>query len=197
MPILEEEPSLFPAELLAEPLGGEAGEFLEIEDDSVAAERHWWLVHTKARQEKALARQLFGRQIAFFLPLVPKDNLIRGRRVRSLLPLFGGYLFLHATDAQRIDCLATNRVVHAYGVADESGLRTDLLQIHRLIAADAPLTLEKRLMPGQRVRVKSGPFKGTSGLLISRRGESRLLVSIDFIGQGASVEIDDFQVEAI
>jgi len=33
--------------------------------------------------------------------------------------------------------------------------------------------------------------------VLVRRGETRLLVSINFLQQGASVEIDDFQLEPI
>ena len=86
MPILEAETSLHPANLLTE-LSGE---------DSA---RRWWAVYTKARQEKAFVRQLHSFDVPFYLPLVGKDNLIRGRRVRSFIPLFGGYVFLYGDES--------------------------------------------------------------------------------------------------
>jgi transcriptional antiterminator RfaH len=191
VPILAEEPCLYPDHLL-EPVDEWSSEAWR--DDG--SDRHWWLVYTKARQEKALARYLLARQIPFYLPLVPKANLVRGRRVESHLPLFAGYLFLYGDGEQRGEMLTSNRVSQTHRVEDSFGLRRDLRQVNGLIQAGAPLTLEQRLMPGQSVRVRSGPFKGTSGTLISRRGDTKLLVAVDFIGQGVSIEIDDFQLEA-
>jgi transcriptional antiterminator RfaH len=44
--------------------------------------------------------------------------------------------------------------------------------------------------------VRQGPFAGLEGTVTKRRGETRLLVSINFLQQGASVEIDDFMLDA-
>ena len=116
--------------------------------------------------------------------------------MRSHLPLFTGYMFLFADEIERTQCLKTNRVSQMHVVTDPNQLRYDLQQIQRLIDADALLTLERRLAPGQLVRVRTGPFKGTTGVLVSRRGDTKLLVAVDFLGQGVTVEIDDFQLEA-
>jgi len=43
--------------------------------------------------------------------------------------------------------------------------------------------------------VKAGPFAGLEGTVVVRRGETRLLVAVNFLQQGASVEIDDFVLE--
>jgi transcriptional antiterminator RfaH len=66
-----------------------------------------------------------------------------------------------------------------------------------LIALDAPLTLEARIEPGRRVRVRSGPMTGLEGLVVKRRGKDWLVVAVEFLGQGASVLLEDFQVEPL
>jgi hypothetical protein len=38
---------------------------------------------------------------------------------------------------------------------------------------------------------------GLEGVIISRRGEDRLLVGVHFLQQGVSILIQDFQVEPI
>jgi transcriptional antiterminator RfaH len=184
MPILRAEPSISPEHLLDGELVGDA-------------DRCWWAVYTKARQEKALARQLLNFQVPFYLPLVPKDNLIRGRRVQSQIPLFSGYVFLFGSEAERVQTLTTNRVSTILPVDDQEQLAHDLRQVHQLISAEAPLTVEKRLQPGQGVRIKAGPMEGLEGVVISRRGHARLLVAVNFLQQGVSVEIDDFLLEPL
>ena len=183
MPILAAETVLYPDHL-----------FDDFVDDF---SRCWWVVYTKARQEKALARQLLGHEIPFYLPLVAKDNSIRGRRVRSHVPLFNGYVFLFGTEEERVQTLTTNRVSRILPVDDQECLVGDLKQVRHLIETDAPLTIERRLMPGRRVRVKTGAMMGLEGIVTSRRGDSRLLVAVNFLQQGVSVAIDDFMLEPL
>jgi len=184
MPILTEEPSLYPETLLDEP-------------PCESSERRWWVLYTKARQEKAISRELLGYQIPFYLPLVRKTSVIRGRQVSSFIPLFLGYVFLFGSEEERVRSLTTNRISRILTVDDGGCLVHDLRQLRQLIVSDAPLTVESRLVPGDRVRVRHGPFVGLEGTVLRRRGKTRLLVAVNFLQQGASVEVDDFLLEPI
>jgi transcriptional antiterminator RfaH len=184
MPILREEPSMYPETLLD-------GAPTDV------AERRWLALYTKARQEKSLARELLKYHIPFYLPLVRKVSVSRGRKQSSMVPLFGGYVFLYGSEDERVRSLTTNRISRVLTVEDADQLVFDLRQLHQLIAAGAPLTVESRLGPGQRVRVRQGAFAGLEGTVLKRRGEMRLLVSINFLQQGASVEIDDFMLDPL
>ena len=184
MPILDAEDSQYPENLLSA--------FEEQPDD-----RKWWAVYTKARQEKALARQLVQMEVPFYLPLVPKENMIRGRRVKSHIPLFTGYVFVCGDEEQRVKSLTTNRISTMLPVDDQVQLLTDLRQIAQLIQVDAPLTVEARLTAGDPVRIKNGPMAGLEGVVITRRGQARLLVAVKMLQQGVSVEIEDFLLEPL
>ena len=59
------------------------------------------------------------------------------------------------------------------------------------------LVLENRLTRGRRVRVCCGPLAGVEGTVLERRGGDRLVVTVDFLQRGASVEISYFMVEPI
>jgi transcription antitermination factor NusG len=159
--------------------------------------RCWWVLYTKVHQEKALAQKLVGYQVPYYLPLVEKAWVWRGRRFTSPVPLFAGYMFLFGTEEERVTTLATNRVSRVLPVHDPDRLAQDLCQLRQLIASGAPLTVEQRLAPGQRVRVRSGVFAGIEGRVLKRRGATRLLVGIDFLQQGASVEIERCLLEPI
>ncbi len=184
MPILKEEQNLYPETLLDEP-------------PRDVSDRRWYALYTKARQEKSLARELLKHGVPFYLPLVKKINLTRGRRRTSLVPLFGGYVFVYGTESERLKALTTNRVSRVLSVEDPDRLVFDLRQLRQMIAADAPLTIERRLEAGRPVRVRRGAFAGLEGTVLKRRGETRLLVSVNFLQQGASVEIDDFLLEPL
>ena len=91
MPILPAEPDLHPASLWE---GGGNG----------APNERWWCLHTKPRQEKAVARFLRTQNISYYLPQVVKvDRTPQGRKIRSVIPLFNSYLFLLGDDFARVD----------------------------------------------------------------------------------------------
>ena len=195
MPILEQETSVYPDHLLTEPpylCGGPT-----VFDDADGEERRWWAVYTKSRQEKALARHLIGHEVPFYLPLIPKDNIIRARRVRSHIPLFGGYLFLFGNENERVTTLTTNRISRILPVPDQDALCRELASVQALIESDAPLAVERRLHTGDPVRIKNGSLKGLEGHVIKRHGKARLLVAVTYLQQGVSVEIDDCALEPI
>jgi transcription antitermination factor NusG len=162
-----------------------------------SAERRWMVLYTKPRQEKSLSRDLLKHEMPFYLPLVRKTHQYAQRTVSSHSPLFAGYVFFYGTEIERGRTLATNRVLRVLEVEDPQQLVHDLRQFHQLIQANAPLTIEARLQPGDRVRVRKGPFEGVEGVVLNRRGQMRLLVSINFLQQGASVEIEDFLLEPL
>lgn len=184
MPILDAETSIYPPTLLTE-MQADRGD------------RQWFVFYTKARQEKAFARQLVSMQVPFFLPLIPKENLIRGKKVKSLIPVFGGYIFLFVSEEERVTALTTNRISTILDVEDQDQLAYDLRNVQQLIQADAPLTIESRLIAGQQVRIKAGPMEGLEGVVEKRRGSSVLYVAVTMLQQCATMEIDDYLLEPI
>jgi len=183
MPILAKEVSVYPDDLLNQPRAHE--------------DCRWWAVYTKSRQEKSVARQLIEHRVSFYLPLIPKDNVIRNRRVRSHIPLFSGYVFLYGSDDDRVTTLTTNRISRIFPVVDQHQLWQDLRRVNELIEADMPLAIERRLEAGQKVRIKTGSLRGLEGIIVKRHSKCRLLVAVNYLQQGVSVEIDDCALEPI
>lgn len=180
---------LFPANLLSDDAldGHAAGSHAQ----------SWWLAHARPRQEKAIASELLALGIAYYLPLVPRKSITRGRTRSVQIPLFPGYIFVCGAEHDRLRALKTNRIVSIVSVPDGECLRRQLSVFARLIAAGAPLVREARLVPGERVRIKTGPFRDAEGVILRRQGKTELLVGIDFLGQGASLRIEDCGTEAV
>jgi transcriptional antiterminator RfaH len=176
MPLLRLETNLYPEDLLSEP-GGREG-------------MCWWVLHSKPRAEKSIARQLAKQGIGFYLPLYEKHWRKNGRNQHSHLPLFPGYLFLCGDAQDRIRALETNQIVQTLPVRDESRLLRDLNRVHRLIQSGMPLTPEERLEPGQPVEIIAGPLQGMEGKIVRRGKDLNFFIEVDFLQRGASVEID-------
>ena len=192
MPILPKQRDVFPDGLL------DAGEADPLGKAAAAPDSRWVAFYTLARREKDLMRKLEAASVPFFAPLIRRRLHTAGGRVRhSFVPLFPGYVFAPVDDDQRRSALATNTVARWLSIADERMLVGDLRAIKRLIDSEQPLTPEARIEPGQAVRVKSGPLRGVEGMVVKRRGEQRLVVAVRFLNQGASIELEDVDLERI
>jgi transcription antitermination factor NusG len=183
MPVLSVEPYVFPHDL-----------FVHALQMPTPGQARWWVLHTRPRAEKALVRKLLRRQSSFFLPLCPRRFRSRGRWLCSYLPLFPGYVFLYGDHEERLLALETGQVVRCLDVPAQDRLAADLERVHRLMTTGAPLAPEHQLATGALVEVTAGPFAGLQGKVLHQRGAWRLLVEVDFLQRGVSVELEDWMV---
>jgi transcription antitermination factor NusG len=180
MPLLAQEIDLFPSQLLVDP----------------PVEGTWWAMYTLARREKELMRRLLSQRIAFYGPVFEQVYRSPAGRLRSsFLPLFPNYVFIHGDESDRYSAIATGCVSRCLAIPDQTGHWEDLRVVDHLLNSGLDITAESQLLPGQSVRVKNGPLTGQLGRIIERRGQTRLLVTVNFLQQGASVEIEGFDLE--
>jgi transcriptional antiterminator RfaH len=111
----------------------------------------------------------------------------RGRTIRSLLPVFTGYLFFCGNENQRIEVLRTNRVANLIEVRNQQRLVAELLQIEKALRGGAALLPHKYL----------GPLADLRGIVARTKGAMRLVLQVDILGRATSVEIDADMIEVI
>lgn len=183
MPILKREADIHPEDLLVSP---------------AALSQPWWAMYTMSRQEKKLARELIKLNVPFYAPLIERRYRSPNGRLRtSYEPLFGNYVFVCGGEDERYRAVCTGAISRCLPIPAPEELVADLLQVRGLINMSAPLSPESRLEPGQRVRVRSGPFAGYEGVIVRREKDVRLQVSVRFMDQGVSVSIEDCQADPI
>ncbi len=181
MAVLSAEPTVFPSGLFE---GGP--------DHAVTEGRSWCVAHTRPHQEKCLGRALFESETPFFLPVVEKHWLLRGRRMTSHIPVFAGYVFLLANQVERDAAKRTNRVAQLLEAPDQGQLWDDLTRLNRLIQSGEPIDPEACLRPGVNVEIVSGPMQGLVGTIDKAASGRRFFVAVNFIGRGASVLLPDY-----
>lgn len=183
MPLLPAEPACYPPDLFTTPDPG---------DGPV-----WWVLHTKPRTEKAVARSLYTAGVPFFLPVYEQTRRVGGRVQTSHLPLFPGYVFLRAGDEGRLRALETNQVANCIPVPDQARLRGELEAVYRVMTSGAPIGPESRLTPGTAVTIAKGPLAGVKGTVLRRGNKLTLVLEVQMLRQGVAVEIESWMVEAI
>lgn len=157
----------------------------------------WWVAHTKSRNEKALAHDLIRRNMCYFLPMSWKVRRKSRRNIKSLLPLFSGYLFFCGNEEEKTELWRTDRVANLIEVKDQQKLLEELIQIEQALRAGARLVPDKYIKTGQKCRVMAGPLLGLQGIVVKAKGATRLVLQVDMLGQAASVEIDIDMIEPI
>jgi len=188
MPILPAEPELYPEDLWSrkEP------------EARVAGGRRWWCLHAKPRQEKTTARHLHARRIPFYLPMVAREGRTpSGRKTRSLVPLFAGYLFLLGDDMQRLQAFQANSLVQILEIEDQLAIDGDLRRIDQMLRSGLPVESEAGYPVGAPIRIVSGPLAGLVGVVTRRGDRDRFTALVQVLRQGAAVTLEDWQVESI
>jgi transcription antitermination factor NusG len=187
MPILPPEPDCNPLDLWAESA--------VIPAKNGAA---WWCLHTKPRQEKSIARDLRIGGIIYYLPQMQKEGRTpQGRKLRSLIPCFPGYMFLYGDPDDRLVALRGSRLVNVLEVTDQDSLVRDLRRIHAVLSSGLPISPESTVPIGSTVRITTGPLMGLTGKVVRRGKRDHFVAIVDFLRRGAAVELQDWQVEPV
>jgi transcription antitermination factor NusG len=185
MPLLPLEPYLFP------------GDLFDQAAPTMSGLDRWWVLHTRPRAEKALARQFLARGLAFFLPVHHRQWQTRGRLQTSYLPLFPGYVFLRGNEEARVAALTTNLVANVLCEADQKRLEADLRGINALINSGSRLTPEACVKPGTPVTLTAGPFAGLEGKVLGQGKNLRFFVEVQLLQRGVSVEIERWMMQPL
>jgi len=163
----------------------------------VHTEPHWYAIYTSANHEKRVAEQLSLRSIECYLPLYSSVRQWKDRRVTLQLPLFPGYVFVRLALQDQLEVLQIRSVVRLVGSNGSPSILSDV----EIQSLQANLTSGSRFEPhpylriGRRVQLTSGPMAGMQGILIRRKGKSRLVVSIELIQRSVAVEIGECDVK--
>ncbi len=164
-------------------------------------EWRWYVLHTRSRFEKVVHEGLFKKSHEVFLPQVRMRSRRRDRRVMLDVPLFPGYVFIRSNlhPNHHLDILKTAGAVRLLGnkdlpvpVPDET-----VASLKIMVSHDTGIKTGNRLRKGDRVMVVQGPFSGVIGTFARYRGIGRVVVHIEALGQYASVEVDEDDIEAL
>jgi len=153
----------------------------------------WTCVYTRPRWEKRLARWLAASEQPYFLPTFPRRTHSHRRVRTSQLPLFPGYVFVKGdrTKGEFRDSKAVVGLLKPDSVHQAEQLHLDLLNIWRTLRSGSHLELTPRLVPGQWVEVVSGPLKGIRGVFEKWAQGNRMIIGIDMLNVGVTLELPD------
>jgi transcription elongation factor/antiterminator RfaH len=161
----------------------------------------WYVLHTKSRFENVVNGGLAKKSVDVFLPKITVPSRRKDRKKLIRVPLFPGYVFVRSdlNPHHHLDILKTAGAVKLIG--DKRGpisvSEETIESLRIMVVAEQPITTGYQLQKGDRVLVTNGPFTGVIGLFDHYRGESRIIVYIEALGQFAAVEVSVEDVEKL
>ena len=161
----------------------------------------WYVLHTKSRFENVVNEGLAKKSLECFLPKIKVKSKRRDRNLMIQVPLFPGYLFVK-TDLhphEHIEIVKTAGAVRLIGNKD-GPLSVDHETVESLkimVASGHSITTGNTFKKGDRVMVVYGPFTGVTGIFARYRGQNRVVVNVEALGQYAEVDVNENDIELL
>jgi transcriptional antiterminator NusG len=163
-----------------------------VNQEPQSAELPWFALQTRMRYEEFVARQLRGRGFDPFLPVYKSRRRWSDRTKEIELPLFPGYLFCRFDPANRFPILSAAGVLGVVGVGKTPTAieEREIAAIQKTVHSGLPSQPWPFLQIGQKARVTYGPLCGVEGILVSFKGNCRLVLSVNLLQRSVAVDLD-------
>lgn len=182
--------------ILEAPTLGQAAESIGPNLDP-AREFLWYVAHTRPRCEKKLCGFCERAGYRPTLPLYRSVKKYRGKTLVFEKPLFPGYVFLQLPPVARQGVLQSDYVANLLDVPVQDEFEQQLGAILHALESEYEVRLAPSILPGCRVRIRSGPLRGLEGFVEQRRGAVEVHLRLEFIGQAAAVRMDADLLELV
>jgi transcription termination/antitermination protein NusG len=160
-------------------------------------ESNWYAIWTRSRHEQVVREQIERKHYDAFLPTITRWSRWKDRKKKIDWPLFPGYCFARFNVDETLAILKCTGVVNIVSFEGKPAAipEHEIESIRRLVESDLQFDPCPMIREGMMVEVKHGALKGVVGRLIRKGAHARLILAVELIGQGVSVEVDAADVK--
>jgi transcriptional antiterminator NusG len=162
----------------------------------------WFVIWAESRAEKKVEKRIAALGLSPWLPVVKERHRWSDRWRDVECPLFPGYLFARATNADWHQILRTPGVLTVVKERGKPALLADSFvtslrdAIGREGAPPEAVTERVDYAPGDEVIVQEGLLRGVRGIVRERRSGRQLVIWVAEIGRGVAFTIGSALVKA-
>lgn len=159
----------------------------------------WYALYTRHQHEKMVADLLAKKEFTVFLPLYEATHRWKDRLKRLSLPLFPSYVFVKGGLDRQLQMMMTPGIHSILACAGRAQPipEEQIDAVRRMVEGRLKAEPHPFLQCGDAVRVTAGPLQGIEGILMRKKNETRLVLSIEMLMKSISVEIDAWSVERV
>lgn len=154
----------------------------------------WFVIYTRPRHEKKIAKELENSSICNFLPLVKRLRNWSDRKKYIDAPLFPSYIFVRLEDMQTyFRSLEIDGVLHYVKVGRQiASVSETIINNLKLLVSHSPNEVEvssEYMCPGRSLIIREGPFTGFCCEVVEYKGRQKMLVRIELLQRNILVDI--------
>jgi transcription antitermination factor NusG len=152
----------------------------------------WYGIRTKSNHERVAAVVLQNKGYEQYLPVYRRWRRWSDRVVETDRPLFPGYVFCRFDARKRLPIVSTPGVVSVVGFGNEPAPISDseIETVRAVLRSGLAAEPCPFLRDGQRIRVRRGSLEGLEGILLKKKSDWRIVVSVAMLQRSVAVEID-------
>ena len=165
------------------------------EEGGANVDSPWFVAYTRPRCEKKLARYCEQAGFSVTLPCLRSVRQYRRKKVEFNKPLFPGYVFFRCAPWLTRVVQQNQYVARVLYVPDQRTFEVQLEQIMCALQSGLLVVRDIRVDIGTLARIKAGPLVGISGKVVKIVHQAAVVLSLNFIGQGAAVLVDIADLE--
>jgi transcription antitermination factor NusG len=154
--------------------------------------RHWFALYTKPRHEFKAREQLSALQVESYLPAITNRRKWADRIKTISEPLIRGYVFIFATEKERLKAVTAPSVVQTVCFNGQPAVIPDwqIESLKTMLGYSENVIISDRIPAGTLVKVTTWPMNGVVGVVEeNRNNEKYISIAIAIINRTVSVKL--------
>jgi transcription antitermination factor NusG len=176
------------------------GTIIQYSKDELNSEiKNWFAVFTTPRHEKQVEEYFRILEIESFLPLTRASRRWKdGSKGIVELPLFPSYTFVRIGCGERIPVLSVPGVLSIVGGGRKSmSISDSYIHFLRTGLQEGKIEPHAYLESGTKVRIRSGAMAGMEGILLRKKNDFRVVLTLEMIMKSVKVEVELDNIEIV
>jgi len=154
-------------------------------------EKTWFALYTKPRSEFKASQQLAGVEVEHYLPTITRLKQWSDRKKKVTEPLIRGYIFIYATENQRLASVEQPSIVRCVFDGGHPASIPDwqIDNIRKMLSLKSEIIVYNGIVSGTKVKIKNGPFEGVVGIVTNNEMGKSISISIDLLNRSVITRV--------
>ena len=173
---------------------------LEYENHLHETEPRWFAIYTGYKREKRVVAALKKKGITAYCPLLQLTRHYTRKTKRVDIPLINCYVFVQITKEQYVPVLETQDVFRFVSIARNllAIPEAEINLLKRIVGEQLPIEVDTTsFQEGDDVEVIAGQLTGLQGKLLEKRGQHKLVVSLQTLGYDLLMEVNPAHIRRV
>lgn len=154
--------------------------------------RHWFALYTKPNHESKAEAQISSFGIQCYLPEITRKKKWSDRVKTVSEPLIKGYIFICASEKERLEAVTCNAVVNTVSFHGVPAVIPEwqIEGLKKLLEGNHDIIISDRIPAGTLVKVVTWPLEGVTGIVEeNQNNEKYISIAIEIINRTVSVRL--------